>query len=105
MRSLSSLVVPLLTLGLGLGACGDGEESHTDVEPTLEFATLSDAEIGRLISAAGGGDMFSAQAQVDQFGDTFMADPCPNIAVEGSSATVTGGCTTLDGLEISGSAV
>ena len=91
----------LLTL-FGVG-CGGGGGS--EVAGTLVFADRSDAEITRIIGAAGGGDMFSAQAQVDQFGDTYMPDPCPNITIAGTTATVTGGCTTQDGVAIGGSAV
>ena len=46
-----------------------------------------------------------AQSQVDQFGDTFEADPCPAIEISGDTATVTGGCTRRDGTQILGSAV
>ena len=95
------LALPLLMLA----SCGGGDREGTDIQGTLEFAARSDAEISRIISAAGGSDMFSAQAQVDQFGDTYMPDPCPAIAVAGNSATITGGCTTADGVEIGGSAV
>lgn len=92
-----------LLISFAFGACG-GSGGSTDVDPTLVFAERSDAEIARIISAAGGGDMFSAQGQVDQFGDTFEADPCPTIAVSGNTATVTGGCTRMDGTQIMGSA-
>jgi hypothetical protein len=49
--------------------------------------------------------MFTAQAQIDQFGDTFEADPCPAVTVAGDAVTVTGGCTNRDGVMIVGSAV
>jgi hypothetical protein len=99
----TSLVPALAWLASLVAGCGGGGPG-TDIEGTLVFADLGDAEINRLVGAAGGGDMFTAQAQVDQFGDTFMPDPCPNIAISGSTATVTGGCTTQDGVEIGGSA-
>jgi hypothetical protein len=88
----------------GISACGGGG-GGTDIAPTLVFAERSDAEINRLITAATGSDMFGAQSQVDQFGDTFDPDPCPTITIEGNTATVTGDCTTADGtLMIEGSA-
>ncbi len=92
-----------LAAAFALGACGAG--GSTDIDRTLVFAERSDAEIARIISAAGGSDMFGAQSQVDQFGDTFDADPCPTIEVSGDRAVVTGGCTRADGTEILGSAV
>jgi hypothetical protein len=86
-----------------LGACGGG--GSTDIESSLVFADRTDAEILRLINAAAGTDMFFAEAQINQFGDTFDADPCPAVTVEGNVATVTGGCTTSDGTRIDGSAI
>jgi hypothetical protein len=56
-----------------------------------------------LISAAGGTDMFSAQAQVDRFSSQIGA--CPALAVSGESVTLTGGCTTTDGVAVDGSAI
>lgn len=98
MRAITWLAPVLL-----VGCTSSGNDS--DVEPDLVFADRSDAEIARMISAAGGTDMFQAQSQLDQFGDTFgTVDPCPAIAIDGVTATVTGGCTTADGVEIQGSA-
>lgn len=91
------------SVALSLAACGAG--GSTDVDATLVFAERSDAEIGRIIGAAGGGDMFGAQSQVDQFGDTFEPDACPTIAISGNTATVTGGCTRADGTMIMGDAI
>jgi hypothetical protein len=91
------------SVAVSLVACGSG--GSTDVDPTLVFAERSDAEISRIIGAAGGGDMFSAQSQVDQFGDTFEPDACPTIAISGNTATVTGGCTRADGTMIMGEAI
>ena len=83
MRGLALLLV---------AACGGG--GSTNVKPTLKFADRSDTEIAALINAAGGTAMFSAQAQLDQFAGT--TDPCPAVAVSGSTVTLTGGCTTAD---------
>jgi hypothetical protein len=88
---------------VALGACGGG--GSTDIQGTLVFAERSDTEIARIISAAGGADMFQAQGQVDQFGDTFDAEACPTVTIDGNTATVTGGCTREDGTMITGSAV
>ena len=85
-----------------LAACGGG--GSTDIDATLVFADRSDAEISRLISAAGGTDMFAAESQLDSFSDPFMPDPCPAIAISGDTVTITGGCTTADGVEIQGDA-
>jgi hypothetical protein len=82
------------------GACGGG--GSTDVKPTLKFADRSDTEIAALINAAGGTAMFSAQSQLDQFAGT--TDPCPAIAVAGNTVTLTGGCTTSDGVTFGGTA-
>lgn len=98
----SALAVPMLTLI----ACGGGGGS-TDIEGTIVFADRTDPEITRFINAAGGVEMFSAMNAVDQFGDSFDADPsCPTISVDGNTATITGGCTrTTDGMMIAGSAL
>jgi hypothetical protein len=92
------------SLFLLAAACGGGGGS-TDIESTLRFADRTDVEIARLINAAAGSDMFLAAARVDDFGDTFDGDPCPTIAVAGSTVTVTGGCTRRDGTEVRGAAV
>ena len=92
-----------VSISLALAACGGG--GSTDIQGTLVFAERSDQEIARIIGAAGGGDMFQAQSQVDQFGDTFEPDACPTISISGDTATVTGGCTRMDGTQIEGSAV
>ena len=89
-------------LALVLAACGGG--GSTDIEATLVFKDRSDAEIARLISAGAGTDMFLAEGQIGQFGDSFDPDPCPAITISGQTATVTGGCTTQDGTVIEGSA-
>lgn len=86
-------------LVLALAACGGGS---TDIEGTLVFADRSDAEIARLISAASGTDMFSAQSAIDRFSGE--SDPCPAIAASGDTVTLTGGCTTADGMAIEGTA-
>jgi hypothetical protein len=87
----------LLIAGLGLGACGG---SGTDIDATLRFSELSDAQIARLISAAGGSDMFGAQSQVSQFANE--DDPCPAQSFADAQVTLTGGCTTLDGMQVDG---
>lgn len=86
-----------------LAACGGGGGS-TDIDATLVFADRSDVEISRLISAAGGTDMFGAESQLERYSDPFMPDPCPAIAIAGDTVTITGGCTTADGVEIQGDA-
>jgi hypothetical protein len=82
-----------------LAACGG---HSTDIQATLRLADRSDAEIARLVNAAGGTDMFGAQAQVESLssGD----DPCPALAIAGDQLLITGGCTTQDGVQIDGSA-
>jgi hypothetical protein len=88
------------TLVVMLAACNGGASSN--IQPTLSFADRSDAEIARLVSAAGGTDMFSAQAQLDSFADS--TDPCPAVAIAGDTVTLTGGCTTQDMVALSGTA-
>jgi hypothetical protein len=56
-----------------------------------------------LINAAGGVDMFAAQSQVLSFSPP-RTDPCPSTTVAGNTVTLAGGCTTQDGVTISGSA-
>ncbi|MBK9036836.1 MAG: hypothetical protein IPL61_37235 [Myxococcales bacterium] len=94
------LAAPLLVVI----ACGGSDGGSTDVEPTLVFADRTDLEITRLINAAGGVDMFSAESVIGQFGDTFDPDPCPAITVAGTVATITGGCTRADGVRVEGTA-
>ncbi len=88
-----------LVLG-ALAACGG---HTTDIQANLRIADRSDVELSRLIAASGGADMFGAQARIDElsFGTT---DPCPAIAIARNQVTVTGGCTTADGVAIAGSA-
>ncbi len=93
-----------LLSSIAIVGCGGGGPA-TDIEASLVFADRSDQEILRLINAAAGTDMFSAEAQLNQLGDTSEADPCPSVTVEGRVATITGGCTTADGVGIEGSAV
>ncbi len=94
---------PALAL-LVVAACGG---PTTDIDATLVFAERSDAEIGRLIAAAGGTDMFSAQAQVDSLADDVAQglETCPALVIDGGSAMLTGGCATSDGTEILGMAI
>jgi hypothetical protein len=90
-------------LALPVAACGS-DGGSTDIKGTLVFADRTDTEIARLINAAGGTDMFSAQGTVDGFSGP-TADPCPGVAVEGGDTIiVTGGCTTMDGAMLTGSA-
>jgi hypothetical protein len=100
MSSHHSFVPALPIISLALVACGGG--GSTDIEGTLVFADRTDAELVRLINAAGGTDMFGAQSAMEQFGDAFDPDPCPVIAIAGDTATITGGCTTADGVQIDG---
>lgn len=97
----------LLSLTLAsLVACDDGYS--TDIDASLRFADRSDGEISRLAGAATGNEGFSAQANVMRFDDNSSEpDPCPAIAVDAGARTVTitGGCTTVDGVEIQGSAL
>lgn len=86
-----------------LAACG-GIGGSTDIEPTLRFADLDDGEIGRLVSAASGSEGFQAQGQLGAFEDPIDPDPCPAIAIDGNTVTITGGCTTIDEVGIEGSA-
>lgn len=82
-----------------VAACG----GHvTDIQPTLQLADRSDAELARLIAAAHGGDVFAAQAQLDALSGS--TDPCPAIAIAGGRIEITGGCTTRGGDAIAGSA-
>jgi hypothetical protein len=90
----------LALASLCLAACGGG---GTDIAADIRFADLTDLQIARMINAASGSDMFGAEAQIDQYGDSFRTDPCPQIEVSGTDATITGGCTTTDGLDLAGS--
>jgi len=86
-------------------ACGGGG-GHTDIEPTIRFADLSDVEISRLVSAATGADAFQAQGQVLSFDDPFSEaeTDCPNVVIDDRTVTLTGGCTMIDGPVLEGSA-
>jgi hypothetical protein len=93
----------LVLIGV-LAACGSDHE--TNIKSTLRLADQTDTDIARLIAAAGGTDMFSAEAQVDRFSSFggSATDPCPALAVAGNTVTLTGGCTTQDGVTIDGTA-
>lgn len=88
-----------------LPACGDDPGGSTDIQSTLRFADRTDTEIARMINAAVGAEMFQALSRVDDFGDTFDEDPCPAVTVDGKVATAVGGCTTQDGVMITGTAI
>src|SRR5690348_934678 len=95
----------MFRLGLGLCVlpvvgCSGGS---TDIEGTLRFADLGDAEISRLVSAATGSEGFQAQATAESYADPFEpSDPCPARALAGDTGTITGGCTTKDGAQLAG---
>jgi hypothetical protein len=89
------------TLVLGVLCACSGSDHTTNVKPTLRFADRSDTEIARLISAAGGTDMSAAQVEIEQFSPP-RTDPCPALSVAGNTATLTGGCTTTDGMTLAG---
>jgi len=95
----------LISLGV-LAACGGGGggAGSTDVKPTMTIANRTDTEISQLISAAGGAAMFSAESQVAIFSPP-RTDPCPTTTISGNTVTITGGCTTQDGVTIAGSAI
>lgn len=89
-------------LVLALAACDGG--GSTDIEGTLRFADLSDVEISRLINAATGSEGFQAQAIAESYADPFEPDdPCPARSLAGNVGTITGGCTTQDGVTLEGS--
>lgn len=90
-----------ILLLMGIAACGS--DHTTNIKPTLRLADQDDATLARLISAAGGTDMFGAEAQLSQFSSA-GTDPCPAVAISGNSVTLTGGCTTQAGIAIAGSA-
>src|SRR5688500_15754629 len=87
-------------LAVPLAACGGGS---TDIEGTLRFADRSDLEISRLINAASGSEGFQAQATAESYADPSEPDdPCPARSLTGDVGTITGGCTTLDGVTLDG---
>ena len=90
-----------LVAAIAAAACGGG--GSTDIDPTLRFAELTDAEISRLVGAALGNEMFQAQSVVYSFDDPLAGD-CPAQSVVGKTVTLTGGCTNGDGTVIGGSA-
>jgi hypothetical protein len=93
--------INLVMFALPLAACGGGS---TDIKGTLRFADRSDLEISRLVNAASGSEGFQAQATAESYADPFEpGDPCPARALEGNTGTITGGCTTQDGVVIEGS--
>ena len=91
---------------IALAACG-GKGGSTDVDPTLRFSDLSDTEISRMVAAASASEGFQAQSQLFQFDDPIEPDPCPLVEEDlaANRVTITGGCTTMDGTTIEGSAV
>ena len=92
-----------------LSACGGGLDedapTDTDIEPTLVLRGRSEAELLRLMDAGTGGDARALEIWIEFLDDDYDPDPCPLITVAGKTATITGGCTRLDGTEIQGYAV
>jgi hypothetical protein len=94
--------IGLVVCALPLIACGDGPGS-TDIEGTLLFSDRNDTEISRLVNAASGSEGFQAQSVAESFADPFEpGDPCPARAFADDTGTITGGCTTLDGVMLEG---
>jgi len=90
------------SLVLCLAACGGG--GSTDIKGTLRFADRSDVELSRLVNAATGSEGFQAQATAGEYADPFEpGDPCPARTFSGDTGTITGGCTTMDGIALEGS--
>jgi hypothetical protein len=88
-------------LALSVAACSGG--GSTDIEGTLRFADRSDVEISRLINAASGSEGFQAQATAESYADPSEPDdPCPARSLTGNVGTITGGCTTQDGVTLEG---
>jgi len=87
-----------------LAACGSSSstKTKTDIKPTLDLASASDGDIAHLISDAAGADILDAESYVDAF--SAGSDPCPAATVSGTTITFMGGCTTMAGLAITGSA-
>ncbi len=101
-RPMPRFAVALVALPTLLAACSEPTGS-TDIAPTLRFADRTDAEIVRLINAAGGTEMFQAEGTFGSYDDSDPGgDPCPAIAVVDEAATITGGCSTSDGVAIAG---
>jgi len=85
-----------------LAGCGGG--GSTDVDGTLRFSDRSDLEISRLVNAASGSEGFQAQSTAESYADPFEpGDPCPARSFSGDTGTITGGCTTMDGIALEGS--
>jgi hypothetical protein len=85
-----------------LAACSGG--GSTDIESTLRFADRSDLEISRLINAASGSEGFQAQATAESYADpSEPSDACPARSLSGDTGTISGGCTTQDGVTLGGS--
>jgi hypothetical protein len=87
-----------------LAACGGNGGGTTNVKPTMRIADRADTEIALLLNAAGGADMFAAESQVLSLSPP-RTDPCPSAMVAASTVTITGGCTTQDGMTIAGNVV
>jgi hypothetical protein len=81
-----------------LAGCGGG------IEPTIRFADLGDTAIIRMIGAAQAFDLGDARDRLEFVESSFGGGPCPAIAIDGDTATITGGCTTDWGEEVGGSA-
>ncbi|MBP8809102.1 MAG: hypothetical protein KBG48_28790 [Kofleriaceae bacterium] len=94
--------LPFVAFSLLLAACSEPTGS-TDIASTLRFADRTDAEILRLINAAGGTEMFQAEGALGRYDDSDPErDPCPAVDVQDGTAVITGGCTTMDGVTLAG---
>jgi hypothetical protein len=88
---------------LGTSACGN----DLGIDATLNHEALDDATILRLLNAASGGEAEQAVHSLVSLRDLMNDDPlCPSVVEDVATATVTltGGCTTHDGISVIGSA-
>lgn len=101
-------VVGALLLGLAsqvTTACDGGQT--TNIEPTLELAAQSDADLLRIAEAATGREALEIQRYLlEIFEHPLHSDPCPAIAIDdlAHAVTIVGGCQRADGTVVEGRA-
>lgn len=99
LRFTSLLLASSLLSVVALAGCSESDVSSEEAR----FADATPAQLERVYSAASARDLVAAMLLSAQFSGQNAPGACPAIVTVGQDTTVTGGCTTEDGVRVDGS--